>query len=228
MESLEGNVPETSSSAYTLTKLQRIAALAQNAPDMVMTSLSYHIDLDFLKEAYQRIRKSGATGVDGQTAAEYERNLEENLDSLLNRAKSGAYRAPPVRRVRIPKGEGKETRPIGIPTVEDKILQKAVSMVLGAVYEQDFLDCSYGFRPRRSAHQALDALWKGIMDMHGGWVVEVDVRGFLDHASWCTSNNSVGRSHRLADVGSSRWSRADRGTGTCLSRRHDRLPRRRG
>ena len=96
--------------------------------------------------------------MDGQTAEDYAADLEGNLRSLLDRAKSGTYRAPPVRRVHIPKGIGSETRPIGIPTFEDKVLQRAVAMVLEAVYEQDFLDCSYGFRPGRSAHQALDAL----------------------------------------------------------------------
>jgi group II intron reverse transcriptase/maturase len=119
--------------------------------------------------------------VDGQTAAEYEANLEENLRSLLDRAKSGDhYRAPPVRRVHIPKGDGRKTRPIGIPTFEDKILQKAVAMALNAVYEQDFLDCSYGFRPGRSAHNALDALWKCTMGMGGGWVLEADIEAFFD------------------------------------------------
>ena len=109
----------------------------------------------------------------------------DNLQSLLDRAKSGTYRAPPVRRVHIPKGTGNETRPIGIPTLEDKVLQRAVVMVLEPIYEQDFLDCSYGFRPGRSAHQALEALWQQTMDMGGGWIVEVDIRKFfdtLDHA----------------------------------------------
>jgi group II intron reverse transcriptase/maturase len=154
-------------------------------PDKAMTSLSHHIDLDWLHEAYARTRKSGATGIDGQTAAEYEANLEGNLRSLLDRAKSGMYFAPPVRRVHIPKGDGKQTRPIGIPTFEDKILQRAVVMALQAVYEQDFLDCSYGFRPGRSAHHALEVLRDKTMAMGGGWVVEVDIERFfdtLDHA----------------------------------------------
>ena len=144
-----------SSSEGVSTKLRRIAELARRAPDMVLTSLAHHIDVDFLREAHRRTRKSGAPGVDGQKAAEYAKNLEENLQSLLDRLKSGTYRAPPVRRVHIPKGDGSETRPIGIPTFEDKVLQRAVTMILEAVYEQDFLDCSYGFRPKRSVHQAL-------------------------------------------------------------------------
>jgi group II intron reverse transcriptase/maturase len=154
-------------------------------PGTALTTLAHYIDLDWLREAYARTRKNGAAGVDGQTAAEYEANLESNLQSLLGRAKSGAYFAPPVRRVHIPKGDGKQTRPIGIPTFEDKVLQRAVAMVLEAVYEQDFLDCSFGFRPGRSAHQALEVLWTRTMDMHGGWIAEVDIAKFfdtLDHA----------------------------------------------
>jgi group II intron reverse transcriptase/maturase len=124
--------------------------------------------------------------VDGMTATDYETNLEANLQALLNRAKAGTYRAPPVRRVHIPKGGSTtETRPIGIPTLEDKILQRAVAMLLEPIYEQDFYDCSFGFRPGRSAHQALEALWKQTMDSHGGWILEVDIRKFfdtLDHA----------------------------------------------
>jgi group II intron reverse transcriptase/maturase len=150
----------------------------------VLSTLAHHIDLDFLRAAYRRVRKDGAPGVDGQTATAYAERLEGNLQELLDRFKSGRYQAPPVKRAHIPKGEGK-TRPIGIPTFEDKVLQRAVAMVLEAVYEQDFLACSYGFRPGRSAHQALDALWQGLMDGGGGWVLDVDIRSFfdtLDHA----------------------------------------------
>jgi RNA-directed DNA polymerase len=173
---------ETPSSTTVSTKLERIARTAKQMPGVALTSLSHHIDMDWLREAYRRTRKDGAVGVDKQTAADYAVNLEANLFSLLGRAKSGDhYRAPPVRRVHIPKGDGKnKTRPIGVPTFEDKILQRAVTMVLGAVYEQDFLDCSYGFRPRRSAHQALDALWRQVMPMHGGWVLELDIEAFFD------------------------------------------------
>ena len=167
------------------TKRQRIATLARQAPTMSFTTLAHHIDLEWLQEAYRLTRKDGAAGTDGQTAADYAVDLEANLQSLLDRAKSGRYKAPPVRRVRIPKGEGNETRPIGIPTFEDKVLQRAVAMVLESVYEQDFLDCSYGFRPGRSPHQALQSFREQMMAMRGGWVLEVDIRKFfdnLDHA----------------------------------------------
>ena len=168
------------------TKQQRIAELARRSPQMGFTSLAYLMDIDWLQAAFHRTRKDGAPGVDGQTWAEYAKNLEANLQSLLDRAKSGTYRAPPVRRVHIPKAGSKtETRPIGIPTLEDKVLQRAVVMLLEPIYEQDFDAGSYGFRPKRSAHQALEDLWKRTMDTSGGWILEVDIRKFfdtLDHA----------------------------------------------
>lgn len=180
MEPAEGNTEGTQAPDTVSTRLRRIAELARRAPEMAIRTLAHHIDVEFLREAHALTRKDGAKGVDGQTAAEYAQELEANLRSLLDRFKSGAYRAPPVRRVHIPKGDGK-TRPIGIPTFEDKILQRAVVMILNAVYEQDFLDCSYGFRPKRSAHQALEALREGTRQMGGGWVLEVDIKGFFDN-----------------------------------------------
>lgn len=164
------------------TRLQRIAQLAREDPERSFLSLAHHIDVDLLREAYRRTRKDGAPGVDGQTGADYQENLEENLQSLLDRLKSGRYQAPPVRRAYIPKGsDPSKKRPIGMPTFEDKVLQRAVAMVLEAVYEQDFLDCSYGFRPGRSAHQAIRKLWQGLTEMRGGWVVEADIEGFYDN-----------------------------------------------
>jgi len=173
-------MPETQDSVTISTKLEQIAMLAKRSPKMAFTSLAHHIDLEWLREAYRRTRKDGATGIDGQDADEYAIHLENNLRSLLERAKSGAYRAPPVRRVHIPKGTGGETRPIGIPTFEDKVLQRAVAMLLSAIYEQDFNDCSYGFRPKRSAHQALNELRNAAMTMKVGWVLEADIRKFFD------------------------------------------------
>ena len=162
------------------TGLQRVAELASRKPAWVLTTLAHHIDLSLLRRAYERTPKDKAAGVDGQTAAEYAVDLEANLRSLLERFKAGTYFAPPVRRKNIPKGDGRQTRPIGIPTFEDKILQRAVSMVLEAVYEQDFRDCSYGFRPGRSAHQMLEAIWRELMSMGGAWVLELDIRSYFD------------------------------------------------
>jgi len=173
-------MPETQGSTSVSTKLERIAKLAKDKPGVALTTLAHHLDMEWMREAHRRTRKNGAVGVDEQTSEDYAVNLEENLRVLLDRAKSGQYRAPPVRRVHIPKGDGKQTRPIGIPTFEDKVLQRAVAMVLEAVYEQEFLDCSYGFRPGKSAHQALEELWRRLMQVGGGWVLEVDIRKFFD------------------------------------------------
>jgi RNA-directed DNA polymerase len=180
---LEGKMNGIPQPADVSTKLQRIAELARQMPDRALTSLAYRIDIEWLKEAYRRTRKAGASGVDGQTAEQYAANLDANLESLLTRVKKASYRAPPVKRVHIPKDGG--TRPIGIPTFEDKVLQRAYAMVLEAVYEQEFLDCSYGFRPGRSAHGALEAFWRQTTSMGGGWVLELDIRdyfGSLKHA----------------------------------------------
>lgn len=161
------------------TKQERIAELAKLDPTMAFTSLNHHLDLEWLRAAYDRTRKDGAVGVDGQTAAEYESNLEANLSSLLERMKSGRYRAPPVRRVHIPKAKGK-TRPIGIPTFEDKVAQRAIVMLLEPIYEEDFLDCSYGFRRGRSAHQALTTLRSHIMGGSVRWFLDVDIQAYFD------------------------------------------------
>lgn len=172
---------EISNSGTVSTKLERIATLARQMPDKAITSLSHHIDVEWLREAYRRTRKGGAPGVDGQTADEYATHLEDNLRLLLDRAKSGdRYRAPPVRRVHIPKEAAGKTRPIGIPTFEDKVLQRAAVMALEAVYEQDFLDCSYGFRPGRSAHDAISTIRRQLFEMSCTWMLEADIETFFD------------------------------------------------
>lgn len=170
---------ESLNSGSISTRLARIAELARKHPERAFMSLHHAIDVAWLREAYRRTRKDAAVGVDGQSAEDYARDLEKNLESLLVRFRTGAYRAPPVRRVHIPKGDGR-TRPIGVPTFEDKILQRAVAMVLEAIYEQDFHPGSYGFRPGRSPHYALDALWNGVMSYRGAWIVEVDIQRFFD------------------------------------------------
>ena len=170
---------ETLSSTNTYTKQQWIAEQASEHPDRVFTSLHHLIDIDWMHEAYRRTRKDGAAGIDGVTAADYEKGLESNLADLLNRIRSGSYFAPPVRRHWIPKADGR-MRPLGIPTFEDKVAQRAILMLLEPIYEQDFLPCSYGFRPGRSCHDALDALGAGIMKKGQRWVVEVDLKSYFD------------------------------------------------
>ncbi|MBF0104610.1 MAG: hypothetical protein HQM16_04710 [Deltaproteobacteria bacterium] len=160
----------TSSLESVSTRLLQIAELSRKRPEIALTTLARHIDPFFLREAYERTRKDGAAGVDQVTAEEYEQELDTNLRSLCDRFKSGTYKAPPVRRVHIPKADGSKTRPIGIPTLEDKVLQRSVTMVLEAVYEQEFSHCSCGFRPGRSAHDALEALWRGLMKEGSCWL----------------------------------------------------------
>ncbi len=162
------------------TKQQRIAELAKREPEVSFTSLNHYLDLDWLGEAYGRLPKDRAPGYDGQTVQDYGKELEERLPSLLERAKTGRYIAPPVQRAHVPKGTGKETRPIGLPTTEDKLLQRAVAMLLEPIYEQDFLQCSYGFRPGRSAHDALESLWHQCMELRVGWILDIDIAKFFD------------------------------------------------
>ena len=170
---------ETLRSGNSSTKLAQIAELARRHPERVFSSVHHVIDVEFLREAYRRTRKDAAVGVDGRTAEDYGRDLEKNLETLLARFQRGSYYAPPVKRVHIPKGDGR-TRPIGIPTFEDKVLQRAVAMVLETIYEQDFHPGSFGFRPGRSAHDALQAVWEVTTRVGGGWVLEVDIRAFFD------------------------------------------------
>lgn len=161
------------------TKRQWIAELARSKRGVALTSLHHVIDLEWMTEAWRLTRKDGAPGIDGMTRADYEANLQANLLDLLERIKSGRYRAPPVRRTYIPKADGTQ-RPLGIPTLEDKVAQRAIVMVLEAIYEQDFLPCSYGFRPGRSAHQALQDLRDACMDGRLRWVLDVDIRKYFD------------------------------------------------
>jgi group II intron reverse transcriptase/maturase len=179
MEPQEGKMDRRSRRSDIRTKQERIATLAQQLRGRTLTTLAHHMDANWLEEAYAQTRHDGAVGVDGVTAEGYTERLTENLKSLETRAKSGTYQAPPVRRVHIPKDRG-STRPIGIPTFEDKVLQRAVLMLLEPVYETEFYDFSYGFRPNRSARQAADTLSEVLYEMQGGWVLDVDIRAFFD------------------------------------------------
>jgi RNA-directed DNA polymerase len=161
------------------TKQERIAKLARNNPERAFFTLHQYIDYEWMRYAYDCTRKDSAAGVDGQTAEEYAANLEQNLLSLIDRLKSGRYQAPPVRRQYIPKTDGGE-RGIGIPCFEDKVAQRAIVMLLESIYEQVFLDCSFGCRPDRSAHEALQAVRSAIMERGGRWILDVDLRKYFD------------------------------------------------
>lgn len=174
-----GNTGGTLSPVTVYTKQQWIAEQAREHPERVFTSLHHLIDLDWMFEAWALTRKDGAAGIDGRTADDYGTDLEANLLSLLDRIKSGRYVAPPVRRHHIPKADGSR-RPLGIPTLEDKVAQRVIVMLLEPIYEQDFLGCSFGFRPERSAHDALRALRDGIMETGQRWVIDADISKYFD------------------------------------------------
>jgi group II intron reverse transcriptase/maturase len=160
-------------------ELQPIAEQAVKEPDKVFTDILHLVEVDFLREAYQRMRKDAAPGLDGVTARQYGEKLDENLEALYERMRKGQYCAPAVKCIWLDKENGKK-RPIGIPEFEDKVVQGAVSMLLGAVYEQDFYDVSYGFRPGRNPHQALQKLREECMRWNIGWIIDADVSGFCD------------------------------------------------
>jgi len=163
------------------TKRQRIAQAAEKYAGESLSSVAHHIDVGWMYCAYEWTRKDGAAGIDGVTAAEYEGGLEERLGNLVELLKSGKYYAPPVKRIYIPKaGSATEKRPIGIPTYEDKILQRAIVMALEPILEREFYDFSYGFRPGKGAHQAVGRIWKDIMGMNGAYVIDMDISKYFD------------------------------------------------
>jgi group II intron reverse transcriptase/maturase len=160
--------------------LERIREAAQEDRKQRFTALFHHVyAVDRLRASYFRLKREATPGIDGETWRHYGEKLEENLQDLSERLKRGEYRAMPVQRVYIPKGDGRQ-RPIGVPVLEDKIVQRSVAEVMGAIYEQNFLGFSYGFRPGRSVHQALDALTVGLMTKKVSWVLDADILGFFD------------------------------------------------
>jgi RNA-directed DNA polymerase len=159
--------------------LLKVAERAKREPEGVFHSLAHLLEVPALERAYHRIRKDAAVGVDGTTKEQYGQDLGQRLSDLHERLKTKRYRHQPIRRVHIPKGKGK-TRPIGVSAIEDKIVQGAVSELLGTIYEQDFLECSYGFRPGRSAHDAIRALNRVVYRREVNWIVEADIQSFFD------------------------------------------------
>ena len=190
---------------------------------MAFTSLNHYLDVEWLEYAYECTRKDGALGVDGRTAEEYAVNLQDNLAGLVDRLKSGRYRAPPLRRHYIAKPGG-GLRGLSIPSFEDKLAQRAIVLLLEPLFEQDFLDCSFGYRPGRNAHQALQVLHTGIMRHRGYWVLEVDIRKFFDSLPRTIIRESLARRvtdgvvRRLIDKWCSHCLRNNvTGPGRCLN-----------
>ena len=198
------------------TKLQQIAELARY-PEIVFTSIAHLIDVEFLKEAYRRTRKDGVPGISGETAKEYEVNLQENLENLHERLKSGTYKAPPVKRAWLDKEDGSK-RPIGIPEFEDKVVQRAVVMLLTAIYEQVFYFFSYGFREGKGPHQAIAQLRQMCNKLGINWIVDADVCGFFDNLDKTTLQELI--QQRVNDGGVLRligkWLNAGVIEGECL------------
>lgn len=174
------NAPRTQSRNHGgPSALERVREVARRDKDARFTALFHHVTVDRLQTAFRALRRSAAAGVDGVTWKQYAEGLEGNLQDLYARLHRGAYRAKPSRRVFIPKPDGSQ-RPLGIASLEDKVVQRAVVEVLNAIYEVDFLGFSYGFRPGRSQHMALDALVGGIRRKKVNWVLDADIRGFFD------------------------------------------------
>ena len=178
-KALEHNMLRTQGRDGVHHALERIREAAKDKGKR-FTALFHHVySVELLRKSYFDLRREAAPGIDGETWRHYGENLDEHLRDLSCRLKRGAYRARPVRRAYVPKGDGRE-RPIGLPVLEDKIVQRAVTEVLNAIYEQDFIGFSYGFRPGRSAHQALDMLVVGLMTRKVNWVLDADIQKFFD------------------------------------------------
>jgi RNA-directed DNA polymerase len=194
---LEGNTLRTQGRDGVHSALERVRQVAKEDRKQRFTALLHHVyDVERLRSAYLAIKREAAAGVDGETWEHYRERLEGNLQDLSLRLKRGAYRARPVRRVFIPKGDGGQ-RPLGVPVLEDKIVQRAVVEVLNVIYEEDFLGFSYGFRPKRSPHQALDALTVGIETKKVNWVLDADLRSFFDTLKHAWLVQFI--EHRVAD-----------------------------
>jgi RNA-directed DNA polymerase len=178
-ESVERKHNETQNSKPMSTDINRIAELAKEDPRRTFFSIAHLITVERLQEAFGNLRKGASAGIDGVTYQQYEANVVENIRQLHQRLKEGKYQAQPLRRVYIPKEDGKQ-RPISIPALEDKLVQKVVVNLLNAIYEQDFLECSYGFRPKRGQHQALDEVGRVLCCRSMGWVLEIDIRAYFD------------------------------------------------
>src|SRR5213593_283683 len=209
------------------TQLSQIAKRAKLDRKARFTSLAHLLTPEFLKETWGKMNRRASGGVDGQSAEQFGNELETQVEAICKQLKEGTYHAPPVRRVDIPKGPGKVgTRPLGIPTVEDRLLQRAVARILEAVFEADFLNCSYGFRPGRSPHHALQALRGVIVTKKVRHLFEADIRGYFNHINHQWLRQMV--AHRIADpvilrlIG--KWLRAGVMQGGVVTRSEEGTP----
>ena len=196
--SRQQNAPRTQGRTDAPSALERVRQVARRDKKVRFTALLHHVyDVTRLRSAFFALKKDAAPGVDGETGRHYEQTLEANLQDLSERLQRGAYRAKPVRRTYIPKADGRQ-RPLGVPVLEDKIVQRATVDVMNAIYETDFLGFSYGFRPGRSQHHALDALYVGLLTKPVNWVLDVDIRAFFD-----TTDGSFAFSSTVSRTGAS-------------------------
>ena len=175
-------MPYTEMENITPTKLALISERARKEPKLQFTSLAHLLDEGFLKECYFRLGRDRVSGIDGVSWEEYGHDLDNNLKDLVSRMKAKRYKPQPSKRVYIPKDEHSK-RPLGLPALEDKVVQKGIAWILEAIYEQDFLDVSYGFRPKRDCHQALNAVDKTIMKGPVNYIIEADIKGYFDNVS---------------------------------------------
>jgi RNA-directed DNA polymerase len=211
------NAPRTPSRTGAPSALERVRQAARRDRKMRFTALLHHVyDVARLRAAFFALKRDAAPGVDGETWQHYEQALEANLQDLSKRLQRGAYRAKPVRRVYIPKADGRQ-RPLGVPVLEDKIVQRATVEVLNTIYETDFLGFSYGFRPGRSQHRALDALYVGILTQKVGWVLDVDIRAFFDTIDHGWLRKFL--EHRIADR-RNRAAHSEMAERRCVGRGH--------
>jgi hypothetical protein len=184
------NTSPTQSGVRVSQGLAGVRKAARNNKEMKFTALLHHLTVEQLRESFHSLKRKASPGVEGVTGQEYEDGLEDRLTDLHGRVHRGAYRAKPSRRVHIEKEDGRQ-RPLAIPAIEDKLVQHAVVTILNQIYEEDFLGFSYGFRPGRSQHQALDALSYALLKKKVNYVLDADIRGFLDMASYCPQTHEV-------------------------------------
>jgi retron-type reverse transcriptase len=183
-EPQEGNATAAQTAEVASTGLLGIGKVAKQNPNLRFKALAHHLTVGLLAVAFSKLNRKAAVGADLVTVGQYEERLQENLAALHGRLKEGKYRHQPIRRVNIPKEDGK-TRPLGISCTEDKVVQQALRIILEEIFEQDFLNCSYGFRPGTGAHDAIRTIDQMVKTGAANWILEADICAYLDVSSYC-------------------------------------------